>query len=214
MQPDAGAQFAGAGGVGQGGCRRVGVAGKRLPSDGGAVVQVKAGGQFGGVIAADFGGMDPYALLQGEVGAEAVGGAGAGEHQIAGVGVAALAAYNVAEMAENLQAVPGHTGVDFGGVMHPHGAGGASGGAAAQGVALQQHPGHAPRRQVVQDAAPHNPAADDDGIGRFDHAILTHPLASSEIIIPAAARYSSILATGRRCCEVRNASTLTLLLAP
>ena len=170
LQPDPGAQLPGAGGIGHRGGRRIGVARPGFVSEAGAVVQVEAGGDFGGLPAADFGGLDAGGLLNFQVGAEAGGVVLPGEHQIAGADEAALPAHQRIEVLEHLQAVPGHLRVNGGGVVHPHGAGGAAGGAAAQRIPFQQQRiGHPPRRQVIQDAAPHNPAANDNDGRRFGH---------------------------------------------
>ena len=61
------------------------------------------------------------------------------EHQVAGAGVAALAADHVREVAEDVQAPPRQFGVDGGGVVHPNRAAAAPGGAAAQGFPLEEH---------------------------------------------------------------------------
>ena len=72
LQPYPGPQLSGASGIGESGGRGVGMAGERLKGDGGAVVQVKTGGQLLRLLPADYAGIDANSLLHGYIAAESL----------------------------------------------------------------------------------------------------------------------------------------------
>ena len=136
--------------------------GKGFVGDGGAVVQEKARSDLPGRIRGNDVRRDAQILLHSDVGPKLSGVPVAGEDQVAGLQITAFAADDLTEIAENFQALPGHSGVNRRGVVHPKGGRGTAGGAGTQNVSLQEHRVlESPGGQVVQNAATHYPAADD-----------------------------------------------------
>ena len=148
------------------------MAGLILPGEMLVFAEVEGRGEFARLHPAYYAGVYAYGLLHLDVVVEAVGFGVGGDDHVSGADEAgfAVAADYVRPVLEDAQALPCEAGVDLGGVVHPNGAGGASGRAGAEGVAFEQDGIlDAPGAEVVEDARAHHSAADDYAISRNSH---------------------------------------------
>ena len=153
----------------EGGGGGVGEAGVGLPGGGADVGELAAGQDLADLGRRDHACVDAQALLARHVAGQRLRVLGADQLHEAHALEAAVAADDLAEVPEDLQALEGHAGLGLVGVVHAHERARLAGGAGRQLTALEQHDvAHAQQREVEGGAgAVGAPADDDDVRGRF-----------------------------------------------